>query len=489
MKLPRWIKLAAVTLANPGWMVERPSTGGIFADDAGISVTPDSALTASAVYAAVRILSETVASLPLKIYEQKGDQVQLANHPLNNLLNMSSNGEQTSMQLREFQMTCLGLRGNAYSQIVRSGGGIIGELNPLNPKFMNLDRNAAGKLVFDYQETGNSAVYGERDIWRIAGLGTDGVTGLSPVGLARESIGTSLAMESYAAHLFKNGANTNTVLEFPNKLNGEQIEALRNQLAKSNTGHRNSGKPLILESGMTHKSVGMTNDDSQFLESRSFQIAEVARWFHIPLHMLAEMGAATFGNIEHQGIEFVVHTIRPWAIRIEQTIARDLLTPQERQRLHAAHNVDALLRGDTASRYEAHDKAIASGWKNRNEVRAKEGLNRVDGLDEYLLPMNINSISEREKALTTAAANNLAEREVKALKAEASRLTAAEFAAWVPGFYQRHAATIADTLAIDPTKAKAYAAERLASICELTDPIQATHETSAMLAIKIEALT
>jgi HK97 family phage portal protein len=427
--------------------------------------------------------------LPLKIYETQGETRRVANHPLNYLLGGSCNGEQTAMELREFQMTCLGLRGNAFTQIVRNGAGSVAELNPLNARYMHIDRNAAGKLVFDYQETGNAGVYSERDIWRIAGLGTNGVTGQSPIALAKESIGVSLATESHAARIFSNGANTNTVLEFPGKLSPEQITNLRDQLDQNQTGHRNSGKPWILESGMTHKSVGMTNDDSQFLESRKFQIAEIARWYRVPLHMLAEMSAATFGNIEHQSIEFVVHTIRPWLVRIEQSIARDLLTPVERQRLYASHTVEGLLRGDTATRYEAYGKGIQDGWMNRNEVRKLENMNPADGLDEYVLPMNISTISEREKALTTTGANMLAEREIKALKVEAERLSAPEFAAWLPGFYQRHAATIADTLAIDPTKAKAYTDERIAAICELTEPTQAAQVTSASLAIKIEALT
>jgi len=439
----------------------------------GVNVTPEGAMAVSAVYAAVRILSETVASLPLKLYENKGDSRQVANHPLNNLLGISANGEQTAMEAREFQMTCLGLRGNAYSQIVRNGAGNIVEINPLNTAFMHLDRDANGKLVFDYQERGNARVYKTGEIWRVAGLSINGVTGASPIALAKESIGVSIATESHAARLFSNGAQASGVLEFEKTLSPEQIQNLRTQFASNYQGHKNAHKPMILESGMKWNSIGMNSDDSQFLQSRKFQIAEIARWYRVPLHMLAEMDAATFGNIEHQSIEFVVHTIRPWLVRIEQSISRDLLTANERGRLYASHTVEGLLRGDTASRFEAYGKAIKDGWMSRNHVRKLENLNPEVGLDEYILPLNMATVSEREKQMNTAAAKMLASREVAALNVEAKRLSVADFAAWLPDFYARQTAVIADALAIDETKAKSYTAARMAHIATLTDPLKA----------------
>lgn len=462
----------AATLKDPDWMVERENSR-IFSGS-GVTVTPETAMNVSAVYAAVRILSETVASLPLKVYETRGEERRVANHPLNNLLGSSPNGEQTAMEMREFQMTCLGLRGNAYSQIVRNGAGNIVEINPLNAAFMAVDRNAAGRLVFDYQETGNSRVYSDRDIWRVAGLSTNGVLGQSPIALAKESIGVSIATESHAARMFSNGAQTSMVLEFDKMLSPEQIENLRTQFAANYSGHKNAHKPMILESGMKASNIGMNADDSQFLQSRKFQISEIARWYRVPLHMLAEMDNSTFSNIEHQAIEFVVHTIRPWLVRIEQSISRDLLTPAERGRLYASHTVEGLLRGDTKSRYEAYGKAIQDGWMNRNQARKLENMNPEPGLDEFILPMNMTTTAERETQMTSAAAKMLASRERTALDVEAKRLSVQDFAAWLPGFYDRQVSVIADALAIDESKARAYADARLAQISKLTDPLEAS---------------
>lgn len=461
----------AASLTEPEWWKAMGATR--MATGSGVAVTAETAMNVSAVYAAVRILSETIASLPLKIYESKNGTRDIANHPLNHLLGASPNGEQTAMELREFQMTCLGLRGNAYSQVIRNNAGTVVEINPLNAAFMRVDRSASGDLVFDYSETGNSRVYTAREIWRIAGLSLNGVLGVSPIAMAKESIGTSIATESHASRIFSNGATTSMVLEFDKTLTADQIQNLRTQFADNYSGHKNAHKPMILESGMKASNIGMTADDSQFLESRKFQIAEIARWYRVPLHMLAEMDSATFSNIEHQSIDFVVHTIRPWLVRIEQSIARDLLTVNERSRLHASHTVEGLLRGDTATRYEAYGKAIKDGWQTRNGVRLLENLNPAPGLDEFILPLNMSTVSEREKQMSAAAAKMLANREVAALNVEAKRLTVAEFAAWLPDFYNRQAVVIADALAIDEDLARTYTTARLAHIATLTDPAQA----------------
>lgn len=486
MSLFGWFKPKAVTLKDPGWMLEQGNSR-IFAGS-GITVTPATALNVSAVYAAVRILSETIASLPLKIYKATGDTRAIANHPLNKLLGVSCNGEQTAMELREFQMTNLGLRGNAYSQIIRDGRGMVAEINPLNSAFMRVDRNKAGELIFDYQEYGNARVYGNKDIWRVAALGSNGVLGLSPVALAKESIGVSIATESHAARMFTNGAQPAGVLEFEHELSQPVIEKLRTQFAEHYQGHKNAHKPMILEGGMKYHAIGMNADDSQFLESRKFQISEIARWYRIPLHMLAEMDKATFSNIEHQSIEFVVHTIRPWLVRLEQSISRDLLTAAERRTLFASHTVEGLLRGDTKSRIEAYGKAIQDGWMTRNEVRKLENLNWAPGLDEFILPLNMGGVSEREKDLTKNIADWVANREIKALQIEAARLSVADFAKWLPGFYDRHAATLSRELKINLESAKAYTMNRIDEISGYTNPAEAVEATSHRLNQQIEKL-
>jgi HK97 family phage portal protein len=352
-----WFKPKAYTLKDPEFahQVNPLFTGS------GVSVTPDNAMKISAVYGCVRILSETVSSLPLHIYQKTGTGRELARHPLNDLLGVSSNGEQTAMEMREFQMSSLCLRGNSYSAISRSNRGGVGAITPLKPAFCRLDRDGSGRLVVDYQEPGNNKTYTGSQIWRVAGMGSDGVTGLSPVALARENMGIAITTEQSAARVFSNGAQTATTLEFDHALSEDQLKRLRDQWEDNYSGYKNHHKPMILESGMKANAIGMNMTDAQFLESRKFQIAEIARWYRVPLHMLNELDKATFSNIEHQSIEFVIHTIRPWLVRLEQTISRDLLTPSERAAgLYASHKVEGLLRGDTKSRYEAYASGITN---------------------------------------------------------------------------------------------------------------------------------
>jgi HK97 family phage portal protein len=409
--------------------------GGVFGGT-GITVTPDKAMRISAVYACVRILAETVASLPVHVYQRTSDGRERIEHPLNDLLGVSCNGEQTAMELREFQMTSLGLRGNAYARIQRSNRGGVGAIHALKPGYMRVQRDGSGRLVFVYNEPGNEGIYADSEIWRIAGLGGDGVTGYSPITLAAESMGVAIATEQSAARLFSNGQQGSLALEFDHALTPEQIEALRNQFAANQAGYQNAHKPLLLESGMKAKEIGMNANDAQFLESRKFQISEIARWYRVPLHMLNELDRATFSNIEHQSIEFVMHTIRPWLVRIEQTISRDLLTARERAAgVFVAHNVEGLLRGDSKSRYEAYASAITNGWMSRNEVRKLENLNPAEGLDEYLAPLNMAG-AESDDA---EAIENLARAENAVLAKEADEAADLDdFAKRLEGFYSRH---------------------------------------------------
>jgi HK97 family phage portal protein len=455
---------AATTLQEPEWWRQ---TIGMPPTISGEVVTPETAMTNSAIYACVRILSETIASLPLKVYKKgpNGSRMVLPDHPLNTILGQSPNDTNTACELREYLVANLALRGNAYAEILSDGAGGIGGLYPLNSRYMNVDTTERGKLVFDYHEPGRSRVYTPSQLWRTVGLSGDGVTGVSPIQLAREGIGLTMAMENYASSMFSHGATPPGVLEFPGKLQNTQVDSLRSQFADA-AGKR---RPLILESGMSYKSVGMSAEDAQFIESRKFQVAEVARWYRVPLHMLAELDRSTFSNIEHQSIEFVVHTIRPWLVRLEQSIWRDLLDRKEQRKLFVSHAVEGLLRGDTKARYEAYTRGIQDGWLSRNEVRALENMNPADGLDQFVLPMNFSTLSEREAALEETVANGLEEKERKTLETEASRKTPDEFVKWVPDYYDRFTGTIAKTLGVSLEKAKRYTEARKAAI--IADPV------------------
>ena len=474
MSLLDWFKPKAYTLKDPEF-ADQAST--LFTGS-GVAVNPDNALQISAVYGCVRILSETVASLPLRIYRRTPEGREAVDHPLNDILGVSCNGEQTAMEMREFQMSALCLRGNSYAAVRRSNRGGVGAVNPLKPAFSHLVRDGAGRLMIDYQEPGNNATYASGQIWRVAGMGSDGVTGLSPIQLAKENMGLAITAEQSAARVFSNGGQSATTLEFEHQLTEDQIKRLRDQWADNYSGYKNHHKPMILESGMTAKSIGMSLRDTQFIESRKFQIAEIARWYRVPLHMLGELERATFSNIEHQGIEFVVHTVRPWLVRIEQSISRDLLSPSERASgLYASHIVEGLLRGDTKSRYEAYSSAIINGWLNRNEVRKLENLNPAEGLDEYLVPLNMAASGEVVEDLASA--------ENRVLAKEAGKRDKDSFAEWLPGFYTRQSKRISDSLGVD---AGEYGATRINRMNEFETPQEAVQAATEHTANDIEAL-
>lgn len=455
-------KPQSATMKEPEWWRQQgfsQSTG------AGSHVSPDSALQVNAVYACVRILSETIASLPLKTYQETTEGRELVRHPLSALLGQSPNGEQTAFEVREFLMTNLGLRGNSYAQVIRRGGRVVA-IEPLNSRYMDVSRGANSELVFDYQQPGMPRVFSGGEIWRIAGLSSNGVTGMSPVTQARESIGIAIAGEKQAAKLFSNGAQIPGVLEFPDMLSDEQIEHLRTQFAEKHQGSDNAHKPLILESGMKYAAVGMSNSDAQFLESRKYQIADIARLYRVPLHMLNELDKATFSNIEHQSIEFVMHTIRPWLVRIEQSIARDLLTERERQSIFVSHSVEGLLRGDTKSRYESYTQAINAGWMSPNEARKLENRNPEDGLDVFRSPLNMASTEEREEQVSNSLARVVADKEIKAIKAEIDRLSPEQFNSWFPDFYDRQKKVMQEYLPVDKKEIDNYIKARVESLSD-----------------------
>lgn len=451
-----WFKkiFSNATMKEAEWWKQ---VGFIQQTGSGQSVTVDNSLKVSAVYGCVRILSEGIASLPLKMFEKTDEGKKIAKHPLNDVF-MLANGIQTGFEMREFVASSLALRGNAYSQKLTSNRGQIGEIIPLYPQHMNVDKDSKGRLVFDYQETGSAKVFKQGEIWRIAGLGSNGVTGLSPIGLARESIGLAKALEEHGATLFKNGAQVGSDFEMPTVLSDDAYDRLKKQIAE-HQGSGNAHKPMILEAGLTRKQIGMTSEDSQFIASRKMQIADIARFYRVPLHMLNELDKATFSNIEHQSIEFVRDTLTPWLVRIESSIYRDLLTPEERKRFFAKHSVNALLRGDIKARFESYNSGIMAGWLNGNEVREWEDLNTVEGLDTYRSPLNMASDQERQNEMQDAVINDLVEREIRALNHDKEK-DPAKFI----DFYKRHLNTSAKLLATDIKNLIPYGQKRLDAI-------------------------
>jgi len=364
--------------------------------NSGIDIDEDSALKISTVYACVKVIAETIASLPLHLLQElsNGDSEKAKQHPLYGVLHDAPNNEMTSFTFREMLMTNLLLWGNAYALIKRDKNGHVTELYPLKSKNMVVSRDPVTDAIkYTYTNNkGTSKTYSPKQVLHIPAFTFDGVLGVSPITYAREAMGLALATEEFGARFFGNGARPGGVLEHPGIV--KDPEKLRDSWNKVYQGTRNSHKVAVLEEGMKYHEIGMSPEDSQFLQTRSFQITEICRIFRVPPHMIGDLSRSTFSNIEHQSIDFVVHTIRPWITRWEQAIARALLNDQERTIYYAKFNVNGLMRGDFASRMSGYAIARQNGWMNANEIRALEDMNKIpndQGGDLYLLNGNMIS--------------------------------------------------------------------------------------------------
>jgi HK97 family phage portal protein len=362
----------------------------------GVTVTPEQAMTTSAVYACVNVIAQTVASLPLITYRrQKRGRERANDFYLYPLLHDLPNPEMTSYDVRQTMQGHLGLRGNAFAEIVPNGAGRVREIWPLRPDRMAMDRDASGNLVYIYtlpsKMGGGTKTFRKDQIWHIRGLSHNGLWGISPIGEAMQAVGIALAMEEFGGRFFGSGAQPGFWLKHPAKLDDKAYDRLRKGFENKNSGLTNAHRISILEEGMSVEKIGVAPEEAQFLESRKFQIRDIARFYRMQPHKIQDLDQATFSNIEHQAIEFVTDTIRPWLVAWEQSIYRDLLLESERKSYYAEHLVDGLLRGDTKSRYEAYGSGINAGWMVRNEARERENLNPIEGLDEPLTPMNMGS--------------------------------------------------------------------------------------------------
>ena len=362
--------------------------------NSGIDVDEESALKISTVYACVKVISETIASLPLNLLKEltNGDAEKAKQHPLYSVLKDVPNSEMSSFTFREMLMTNLLLWGNAYALIKRNKNGEIVELYPLKSKNMVVERDMTTNAI-KYTYTNNRGItktYSPKQIFHIPAFSFDGIIGVSPITYAREAMGLALATEEFGARFFGNGARPGGVLEHPGVL--KDPEKLRESWNKVYQGTANSHKVAVLEEGMKYHEIGMSPEDSQFLQTRSFQIAEICRIFRVPPHMVGDLSRSTFSNIEHQSIDFVVHTIRPWLVRWEQAITRALLSEEERTIYYAKFNVDGLMRGDFVTRMNGYAIARQNGWMSANEIRALENMNKIpadQGGDLYLLNGNM----------------------------------------------------------------------------------------------------
>jgi len=377
--------------------------------NSGIIVDEESALKISAVYACVKVISETVASLPLKLYKKlpSGDTEVASHHPLYSVLNCTPNDEMTAFTFWELLTTNLLLRGNGYATVKRNKSGQVTELYPLKAENMTVIRDpTTDALKYEYKSGVKTKTYTPRQIIHIPAFTSDGVKGKSPIGYAREAMGLALATEEFGARWFGNGARPGGILEHPGVV--KDPEKLRTSWNQVYQGSKNSHKVAVLEEGMKYHSIGMSPEDSQFLQTRAFQLTEIARIFRVPPHMIGDLSRSTFSNIEHQSIDFITHTIRPWLVRLEQAIMRTLLNEDERTIYFAKFNVSGLMRGDFATRMSGYATARQNGWMSANEIRALEDMNKIpadQGGDLYLLNGNmITAIAAGQNGQVQAAA-------------------------------------------------------------------------------------
>ena len=363
----------------------------------GKPVNETTAMQMTAVYSCVRILSETVAGLPLHVYRynDSGGKEKDLRHPLYRLLHDEPNPEMTSFAFRETLMSHLLLWGNAYAQIIRNARGEVIGLYPLMPNKMTVDRDPNGRLFYLYQRGSEDVPSIGSDSWvhlapsdvlHIPGLGFDGLIGYSPIAMAKNAIGLAIATEEYGAKFFANGAAPSGVLEHPGTIKDPQrVKESWNAVYQ---GSANAHKIAVLEEGMKYTPIGISPEQAQFLETRKFQINEIARIFRVPPHMLADLEKSSFSNIEQQSLEFVKYTLDPWLVRWEQSMCRVLLTESEKPRVFIRFNVEGLLRGDYASRMSGYATARQNGWMSANDIRALENLDRIPpelGGDLYLI--------------------------------------------------------------------------------------------------------
>ena len=371
----------------------------------GKTVNERTALQTTAVYACVRILSETIASLPLHVYRYtEGGKAKDTEHVLYTLLHDEPNPDMTSFVFRETLMSHLLIWGNAYSQILRDRSGQVIGLYPLLPDQMSVHRSEKGKLFYVYnryeednpnfQEKG-SIVLSQEEVLHIPGLGFDGLIGYSPIALAKNAVGMTLACEEYGASFFGNGANPGGVLEHPGIL--KDPAKVRDSWNAVYQGTRNAHKVAVLEEGMSYKQIGIPPEEAQFLETRKFQINEIARLFRIPPHMVGDLEKSSFSNIEQQSLEFVKYTLDPWVVRFEQALKKSLLLPEEKKTHFIKFNVDGLLRGDYQSRMNGYAIGRQNGWLSTNDIRKLEELNPIppeEGGDLYLINGNMTKLKD-----------------------------------------------------------------------------------------------
>ena len=458
-------KVEASTGRNPDpWMIN--CFGGGITTDAGVNITNDTALQISAVFDSIRVISEDVAKLPLQIFERldKGRNKR-SDVNLWRLFNESPNPEMDAMSYRNTIVGHMLGFGNTYSEIIKDVNGQVAQLWPVDPKKVTPARREDGSLFYWVTDANGQRQEVEPErLFRIPGFGFDGIQGYNVISYARQGLGLARGAELYGSKFFGNGAKASLVLEIPQELSEKASDNLIKSVRKQ-VGGTNQHSVLLAEQGAKFTTMSLSQKDSQYLETRQFSVADIARWFRIQPHKIADLSKSAFSNIEEQNIDYVVDTLTPWFVRIEQAIHWQLMTPEQKaENLFAKHNSNALLRGDIKSRYEAYASGIMNGWFTRNEAREREELNPIDGLDDPLVPLNMAVVGEEPvdtgntgafvedvaARITTAEQKGLIGRVIKASEDRE------RFNSWATDFYSKQLAYVSKCLS--PLDCDKYAA-------------------------------
>lgn len=429
-------------------------------------VTPESALAFSAIFACVKIISETVASVPLNIYQRVGEseKKKASNLPLFKVLRTKPNNMKTSgVEFRQMLMAHVLLWGNGYAQILRNKAGEVLELHPLHPSRVKPDITEAGLVYKVRLKNGGEAILPPEDVFHLRGYRDSGLEGLSPISAAKQAIQMGLSLESFGTNFFEGGAFPAGVLEYDSgELSPEAKANLRESWQGLHGGANRGKKVAVLEAGLKWKPMGIPQADAQFLEQRRFQIEEIARIYRVPPHMLADLTKSSFSNIEQQGQEFVTYCLLPWFRMWEDAITRDFFDGDDRE-FFAEFLLDGLLRGDMTARSQAYTAGRQWGWLSANDIRAKENMNPIgpEG-DVYLSPLNmvpagqegqepvkeepeVEDDTQEEDKVRAAFRGPLKEawtrvirKEAGTIKSAAKKKTSEEFEVWFEEFIDEH---------------------------------------------------
>lgn len=457
----------------------------------GVKVTPETALTFSAVFAAHKILAESTAMLPLFVMRRlkpRGKEP-ANNHPLYRVLHDVGNPEMDAYIVRETLTSHMVGWGKAFAKIDYDINGQVDALWPIHPARVETRRNEALQLVFDVTlPSGQKKTYQWFEMFYLRGLSPDGVNVYTPIKLQKEGIGLALAAEGYGASFFGNGAVPKAVLMHPKVLGEKARSNITESWNNDHQGVSRANKIALLEEGMTYENIGLPPEDAQFLGTRAFQVEEVGRWYRIPSMMLNLSGAnSTYASVEAFGLQFVIYTLYPWLVRWEKAGSMQLLLERERRTLLIEHLMTAILRGDTTSRYAAYGTGRQWGWLSVNDIREYENMNPIDGGDTYLTPANmLNSSSRAQRAalpIYMDAIQRILRREANDIRAAAQKLLkrgAEDFSDWLAEFYQEHQDFIARNL----TPAAYGYAEMLAEGQDLAAVQQKVTESVRLFALR-----